>query len=152
MAPDQRTASRNELAAEAVRSFGVLRLRVTGSSMLPAIRPGDVLLIRRCGVDEPAVGDVVLFERERRLFAHRVVARSGGGLITQGDGVPQRDRCVGAPELLGKVSEVLRGGRRLSMRRKPSISGRMTAAFVRRSALAARLVTRLHRLRSRLGR
>jgi len=142
---------KNELAAETVRAFGALRLRVTGSSMLPAIRPGDVLLIRQCGVDGPAVGDVVLFTRERRLFAHRVVARSGAGLVTQGDGVARPDPRVDATELLGRVSHVLRRGRSIPMRRKPSFSGRLTAALVRRSALAGRLITRLHRLRSRPG-
>ena len=35
-------SSRIELAADVIRSFGELRLRVTGSSMLPAIRPGIV--------------------------------------------------------------------------------------------------------------
>ena len=142
---------KNELAAEAVRSFGALRLRVTGSSMLPAIRPGDILLIRRCSVDEPVVGDVVLFTRERRLFAHRVVARSDAGLVTQGDGVAQPDPGVDATEFLGKVSQVLRRGTSLPVRTKPSLSGRMAAALVRRSALAGRLLTRLHGLRSRLA-
>ena len=149
LAPDGCAASKNELAAEAVRSFGALRLRVTGSSMLPAIRPGDILLIRHCGMDEPVVGDVVLFTRERRLFAHRVVARLGARLVTQGDGVPQPDPRVDARELLGKVTHVLRRGRPLPMRRKLSFSGRMTAALVRRSAFAGRLFTRLHRLRTR---
>ena len=143
--------SKNELAAEAVRSLGALRLRVTGSSMLPAIRSGDILLIRHCDADEPVVGDVVLFTRERRLFAHRVVARSGAGLVTQGDGVPQSDPRVDGTELLGKVLQVLRRGRCLPMRRKPSFAGRITAALVRRSALAGRLITRLHRLRDRPG-
>jgi hypothetical protein len=32
-----------ELAAEVIRSFGRVRLRATGTSMLPAIWPGDVL-------------------------------------------------------------------------------------------------------------
>ena len=36
-----------ELAAEVLRSSGELRLRVTGSSMLPAVWPGDELTIRR---------------------------------------------------------------------------------------------------------
>jgi len=36
-----------ELAAEVLRSSGRLRLRATGTSMLPAVWPGDVLSVCR---------------------------------------------------------------------------------------------------------
>ena len=64
-----------ELAAEVLRSWGRLRLRATGASMLPAVWPGDVLSVRSQGVVEALPGDIVLFGREGRLVAHRVVER-----------------------------------------------------------------------------
>ncbi len=63
-----------ELAGDVLRSSGTLRLQVSGWSMLPAIRPGDVLVIHRAGSEDVSKGDIVLFSRDRRLFAHRVVS------------------------------------------------------------------------------
>jgi signal peptidase len=151
VALDCEDLSRNELAAEVVRSFGELRLRVTGSSMLPAVRPGDVLLIRHCSIEEPDLGDVVLFTRQRRLFAHRVVSRSSACLVTQGDAIAAPDPAVSASELLGKVVGVQRRGMPVSNRSKLTFSGRMTAALVRRSARAGSLLNRLHGLQLRTG-
>jgi hypothetical protein len=143
--------SGNDLAAEAVRSLGELHLRVTGSSMFPAIRPGDVLLIRHCGIEDAAPGEVVLFNRYRRLFAHRVVSRSGAGLVTQGDAIAAPDPSVSASELLGKVIRVLRHGKPIRNRSKLTFSGRLVSALSRRSACVGRLLTRLHGLQHRAG-
>jgi len=105
-----------ELAAEVLRSFGKLRLRATGASMLPAIWPGDVLEVRRQAVTDVQPGDVVLFWRRGRLVAHRVVeklARSGRTLlVTQGDRQSAADAPVSAEDLLGRVIGVRRGNRR----------------------------------------
>jgi hypothetical protein len=128
-----------ELAAEVVRCFGELRLRVTGSSMLPAIRPGDDLLIRHCRIEEACPGDVVLFMRHRRLFTHRVTSRSGACIITQGDGIGEPDPCVTADELLGRVIGITRRGKNIPNASKLTLPARLAAALFRRSAAAGRL-------------
>ena len=143
---DARHLSKNELAAEALRSFGELRLRVTGSSMLPAVRPDDKLVIRHCPIEETAHDDIVLFIRHRRLFAHRVVGRCAAHLVTQGDGLAEPDHPVAAHELLGKVTRVIRRGKTIVHESKPGWPARMAAALFRRSAIAALLFTRLHGL------
>lgn len=125
-------AAKCELAAEVVRRSGRLRLGVTGSSMLPAIRPGDVLAIERCTVHDTRPGEVVLFSREGRLFAHRLVSRSGECLITRGDSLPACDPAVTAAELLGKVTLVLRRGRPIGPGGNRGYLGRMSAALMRR--------------------
>ena len=141
----------DDLAAEVVRSFGALRLRVTGSSMLPAIRPGDVLWISRCGLAEADLGDIVLYTRHRRLFVHRIVARSGAHLVTQGDAITDPDPPVNGAELLGKVVRIQRRGRPIRIRSQLKLPGRAVAALIRRSPLAGRLFTRLHHLQHRAG-
>src|SRR4030095_8213006 len=73
------------LAAEVLGCFGELQLRVIGSSMFPSVRPGDVLTIRRCAMSAVESGAIVLFTRDGRLFAHRVVARRNTHLVTRGD-------------------------------------------------------------------
>jgi signal peptidase I len=148
---DPRDLSKNELAAEALRSFGELRLCVTGSSMLPAVRPDDELLIRSCRIEDTGRDDIVLFMRHRRLFAHRVVARSSAHLITQGDGLAEPDSRVAAHELLGKVTRVIRRGRAIRHASKPGWPARLAAALFRRSAMAGRIFIRVQGLQGRAG-
>jgi signal peptidase len=134
-----------ELAGEVLRSSGKLRLQVTGWSMLPAVWPGDLLVIDRAESKDVAKGDIVLFGRDRRLFAHRVVSTGLGdsGILTRGDAMPAPDPIVREGELLGKVSFVVRNGRCLAPRR-PRLSERAIAALVRSSSLAARVVVGVH--------
>ena len=139
----------DELATELVRSTGRLRLAVVGSSMLPAIRPRDVLLIRRCEPDAARVGDVVLFTRDARLFAHRVVA-AGATLVTRGDALPDADAPVQPSELLGRVERVVRHGR-VMRPRPPRLGTRLAAGLFRRSARAGRVLARVDAVRRRLG-
>lgn len=142
-----------ELASEVLRSSGQLRLRVTGWSMLPSVWPGDTLLVERAASDQVSEGDIVLFGRDRRLFAHRVVARGaidGARTITQGDGMPQPDSPVSDSELLGKVSFIVRNGRRIEPSKTLRVSEQAVAALVRRSESAARMVVGVHNLRNPL--
>ena len=67
------------------------------------------------------IGDVVLFTRFERLFAHRVISIGAGLLITQGDNLESPDAPVLDSEFLGRVSverpsivnRVVRRGRQL---------------------------------------
>jgi signal peptidase I len=109
-----------ELAGEVLRASGRLRLRVTGWSMLPAIFPGDTLLIERANSESVGKGDIILFQRDRRMFVHRVSGKFGCDrdlqIVTQGDGMPNPDPPVSSSQLLGKVSFVVRDGRCLRAR------------------------------------
>src|SRR5271169_1567312 len=61
-----------ELVADALRSGVETRVGVMGTGMLPALWPGDILVVRGRAA-APSPGDIVLFVRYGRLFAHRVV-------------------------------------------------------------------------------
>lgn len=149
---DPRHLATNDLAVEVLRGFGELRLGVTGSSMLPAIRPADTILVRHCSFEEAELHDIVLFTRQRRLFAHRVVSRSAAHLITQGDGLAGPDHPVTADELLGKVVQVTRRGKTVHHAVvRSDWSTRMASAVFRRSPLAGRLFTRVQGLPGRAG-
>ena len=73
-----------ELVAEVLRSFGQVRLRVNGASMLPTVLPGDILTVCRHDTTEPLPGDIVLFGRDGRLVAHRIVEVRGPGSEVRG--------------------------------------------------------------------
>jgi signal peptidase I len=139
-----------ELAAEVLHSYGELRIRVTGTSMLPAIWPGDILSIRRCGAGEVGLGEIAIFTRHGRLFAHRLVAQSGLRVVTRGDGRDEPDPPVTGAEIVGRVTEIVRRGKSFRPAVTLSLGGRVAAALFRRSASAGRLFTRLHALPRRI--
>jgi len=134
-----------ELAAEALHSSGFLRLQVTGWSMLPSVWPGDTLMVEKADHEAVCAGDIVLFARERRLFAHRVVTNpSGGGqLVTRGDAMPASDAPISDGELLGKVARIQRKGVWMKPSRNLGVAERTVAALARRSQVAARMVVGL---------
>jgi signal peptidase I len=130
-----------ELVAAALRAGAQTRVRVMGTSMLPALWPGDVLVVRSQTV-APAVNEIVLFLRYGRLFAHRVLRKTGSALITRGDALPDPDPPVRASELLGVVVAVIRDGSHQLPARTPSLMQRMAALAIRRSETFYRLVLR----------
>jgi hypothetical protein len=148
---DREHSVKCELAGEILRSTGTLRLRVTGWSMLPSLWPGDTLVIESAASDAIAAGDIVLFGRDRRLFAHRVVPQQkklkGSRILTRGDSMLRTDPPVAKDELLGKVSYIVRDGECIEPRRSLRFSERAVAALVRRSQVAARVVVGIHSMR-----
>lgn len=144
-------ATKCDLAGQVLRSFGTLRLRVTGSSMLPSLWPGDLLLIHREDFGRISTGDIVLFTRGGRLFAHRVVSSAGqrGGeqLVTRGDALRAPDPPVTSAELLGRVCLIVRAGKWTAPRAGLSLCGFLLAALMSRSARVTGLLLRLHSLR-----
>ncbi len=106
-----RTALKCDLFAEVTRTFGESRLKVTGSSMLPSVQPGDVLSIRQKSLAELNPGQIVVFHRNGGLVAHRIVEKIGVHLITRGDSLRFHDRPVVEEEVVGQVISILRDGR-----------------------------------------
>jgi hypothetical protein len=86
-----------------------VKVTVTGSSMVPFIRAGDVVTLRPGA--EAFLGGVIAFLRPgARLVVHRVIARAGAGVVTRGDASPETDDPVGWGDVLGHVVGVERGG------------------------------------------
>jgi len=106
--------------------------------MLPTIWPGDTLVIDRVSRAEVLEGDIVLFGRDRRLFAHRVVKNKSSALVTRGDSMRAPDSPVDEGEFLGRVSSIVRNGRFVKLRGTLRVDERAIASLVQRSELAAR--------------
>jgi hypothetical protein len=123
-APEVQDAAKRELAAEVIRQFGEVSLRVTGTSMLPAVWPGDVITVRRQSAAELPLGQIVLCYRNQAFSAHRLIGKGDDGLITHGDS--------------------LRGGRSVAL--SSAWWHRAAASIVQRSELCTRILLRLKRL------
>jgi signal peptidase I len=126
----------NPIAAK-LRADGSVCFKVLGASMFPWIRSGDLVFVRSFAYEQASRGDVVLFERNSRLFVHRVIrvaAAAGGALITKGDALDAEDEPVTRAEFLGRVIRVHRGDRHIDMGSIGRVMmGRLIARFSRAS-------------------
>ena len=143
-----KNAVKCELAGEMLRRFGTLRMQVTGHSMLPSIWPGDILIIEQRHLGEVSAGDIVLYAREGRLCAHRVVRKDGDlgnpRLVTQGDAMLTADPPIAAEEFLGKVSQIFRAGNLIAPTAVPTFQNKFVAGVARYSTLVARFLVHWH--------
>jgi len=134
-----------DLAAEVLRSTGRLRLQVNGTSMIPAIWPGDILSVRSHTAAQPLPGEIVVFRCDGRLVTHRVVKRIAGPdgfeWITRGDRVCRDDAAVLSDDILGCVAAIERGTRQFAPRQ--TIAGRVAAWILSRSDLATGALLRI---------
>lgn len=106
-----------------LRSKGRAFLNVSGKSMFPWFRPGDVVFVRRADFSRLSSGDVVVFERDGRLCMHRVLSfrisagREPGPLsvVTKGDAVAEADEPMYTQDFRGKVEFLYRNGREIRL-------------------------------------
>lgn len=114
---------RLNLIAAKLHANGSGCFRVLGASMFPWIRSGDYVFVRRIPIEAASAGHVILYERDRRLFVHRVIRRVVSEstllpstlLITKGDALDAADTPVTAAEFLGRITRIHRGHRHLDL-------------------------------------
>jgi hypothetical protein len=98
-----------------------LRVPVIGGSMLPWIRAGDCLVASPMTMTRLIPGDLILFEREGQLVAHRLIRQiglqSGHALVTKGDWMTSEDAPISPSSVIGKVIAIDRRGRRIRLDR-----------------------------------
>lgn len=111
------------VVAEALNLKGRAFLKVSGMSMLPWFRPGDIVFVRKAEIGEIWPGNVVVFESGGHVCMHRVIERirspngdaSGSQFITKGDWCVLPDAPIGAEQLFGKVEFLYRNGNEIRL-------------------------------------
>ncbi len=135
-----------ELGAEILRSFGELRFVARGASMIPAIFPGDVLLVRHQSLAAMRRGDVALWSSNGCFCAHRVLrvekTRNESAILTCGDASLEEDAPVTRSELLGHVYAIIRRGKRIDLAKERGFLLRGIASLARHSDFLARWILR----------
>jgi signal peptidase I len=135
---------RNLLAGEIVRAFGQMQLRVTGSSMIPTLWPGDLVRIEKRAFESLNPGEIVFFLRDGRLFLHRLVASGETSrersLTTRGDAMAADDPAVPENCFLGVATAVRRRGEWI----QPRNVQRLLRWVLASSDLMLRFVARMH--------
>jgi signal peptidase I len=161
---------KQELTLDVLRRHGGCRLQVSGTSMLPALWPGDRVSIERRSLQEVTVGDIVLYERCGRLFLHRLVSlpeeKFPNRVIMRGDSMPHPDPAVRPESLLGVLVGVRREDGWVPVPGNRSRLDRVAGALLARSSLFVQILVRIrfrqksgtgsilkqHRLRDTVGR
>lgn len=107
--------------------------------MLPAVRPGDVLVVHRRDLREVQPGDIAFFSSRGGVVAHRVKFTNAHCLTTQGDSLPQPDPAITMQNFLGVVVSIERDRHFFVPSRRRGMLSRFTAAILRRSDFAMRM-------------
>jgi hypothetical protein len=92
------------------RSGKAIESEISGASMGTTLPAGCHIRIRPPSFEEYHTGQVVAFVAGGSIFAHRIVYRSGQGVLTRGDGHVWCDLPVPMGAILGVVSECLIDG------------------------------------------
>ena len=99
------------LAAELLNAGHDLRVRVTGCSMRPFLKDGDMVTIRKAPVTALRAGDVLLCKcDDDTLIMHRLLKMQHNGLIlyTKGDALDRMDPPLTGGQCLGRAIAVER--------------------------------------------
>jgi hypothetical protein len=136
----------------AVLDRGVpFRFSARGMSMDPFIRDGDVITIVPLGARALKTGEVIAccHPGDGHLVVHRAVASEQVGVVLKGDANDAVDGVVARDDVLGVVSAVRRGDRRVVIGTGPE---RLLLAGLSRKGLMRPLVARarhaVHRVRA----
>jgi signal peptidase I len=118
----------NEITAELLRRGSYVRFRAIGASMQPTIEDGELITVAPVAPESVKRGDILLYQNERGVFAHRVVRVVRGTVpiktgdsplyLLRGDASVSCDPPVMREQVIGRVVAVQRGGRSLALDRR----------------------------------
>ncbi|MBI5873374.1 MAG: GNAT family N-acetyltransferase [Candidatus Omnitrophica bacterium] len=93
-----------------------LRLQAKGGSMFPSIKSGDHVEASLLNENDAlGKGDIILFEKDGYLYAHRVIKIKRGFIVAKGDLSFGTDGCIRRENVIAKVVAVERHGRRIDL-------------------------------------
>lgn len=108
-------AALTELMTAVLAKGKAFRFRARGWSMSPFVKDGDVITVAPSGGRGLRLGAIVAFllPTSGRVAVHRIVGRSPEGFVVRGDNTDGVDGTLAAERILGVVTEVVRGGKKI---------------------------------------
>ena len=107
-----------QLVQEALRGGTAIKFLARGFSMSPFIRNGDIITISPLTNKSITRGDIVAFvcPITEKLVVHRVVECNGRGEVCiAGDNLPKLDTTISEKRILGRVTNVERNGKKITL-------------------------------------
>lgn len=89
----------------------IFRIRSEGMSMFPLLQPGDSIEFQRISPKQVKINDIVLLYCNETFITHRVVYRSGDGIVTRGDNNPKEDEGVSLEHIIARATRFKRKGK-----------------------------------------
>lgn len=99
------------MAREILEKGQQVRIRLSGHSMFPYLRPGDFAVISHVKYDNICPGDIIAFQSEGRFILHRCIEKSEEYLICRGDVLKNPDNNVERSSVIGKLIVLERNGK-----------------------------------------
>lgn len=81
--------------------------------MLPILHSGDVVFYWKTAFTKLKINDIVLVQKNKKLFTHRIIYKTKQYLVTKGDNNPESDGKIYPNQIIGKVVKVKRNGKEL---------------------------------------
>ena len=78
---------------------------ITSSSMWPALKEGDLVLIKAVTQEELEINDVIVYQNEKGFTIHRLVKLNEETLVTKGDANNVNDSPVKYEQVVGRIVE-----------------------------------------------
>jgi len=103
-----------EFTADLLDASLDVKLKASGFSMYPLIKPGDIITVRRAVIEELQPGAIIVFKREGNWIAHRIKKITTEGnkriFITKGDSNFKSDAPVPEEIITGRIVSISRDG------------------------------------------
>lgn len=111
------TAVFSQLLGDLLATGAGFRFQAIGRSMIPSIQDGEILHVQPADPKKLRVGQIVLFQKDGQLRAHRIVGRKKELFLTRGDSSVTGDGAVSSAQILGKVvaSQIQSNGRLVTL-------------------------------------
>jgi len=81
-------------------------LTVTSHSMWPELSRGDIVFVKKTGIEDIKIGSVIVFRHENGLAVHRVVKMNETRITTKGDANPTADIPINYEDVVGRVPTI----------------------------------------------
>lgn len=109
------SAAGGGLIKELIEIDAAVPLCITGSSMMPTLKPGrDSVLLEKCTEASFRIGKILLFERkDGSLVLHRIRKIRGGTLIMNGDSHVWCE-SISREQAIACVSHIIRNEKKIS--------------------------------------
>ncbi len=96
-----------------------LKLRLSGYSMFPFLREGDIGSIKKCEIAKLKIGDVIVFKHNTKMIGHRLIKKEILNekyiLTTKGDTSIKPDHSFSDDLYVGKLVCINRKGKQVNL-------------------------------------
>ena len=98
------------LLEEILEQGKTIQISLSGMSMFPFLRHGDIVQIETVDVEKLKIGDVIVFKTEDKWVAHRLIKRNikQNLFYTRGDGKTVKDIPITPEQIKGVVTKIVK--------------------------------------------